>query len=137
MIAITTAVQTTLQTAVQIAIATYAGAFAAAPRHVLDKPTIDSLPVNPNAGYVYGIYVDGKLMYVGKSSSKGLKNRLTQHSEGAAPAVYTQHANVTAARNAGKKVEFVVLEIFPNTFNSTIETELIEELNPLWNKRDC
>jgi len=100
----------------------------------LSRIEIDKLTVNRDKSYVYVFFVDGEVVYVGKSSD--LKNRLTQHSEGAAESVSTKHKEITEVRGTGKKVTFTVIEIDPECFNSTIETALIKEFKPKWNDRD-
>ena len=93
-------------------------------------------------GNIYFLFSDYELKYIGQRQLKGIKTRLDQHLYGKSYSVDKNNVqNGTISKwdkvkheiDHGKEISFKVIHVKPDTLRTTIELELIEKLNPIWN----
>jgi hypothetical protein len=104
----------------------------------------DSIEVKENdqnlkgiEGNIYGLYVEGRLMYIGERQKGKISSRLNMHLHSCPKGTNSKLSDVKAAYRSGQKVSYKTLLIEPDYQRYALETYLIQNINPLsWNVRD-
>lgn len=91
--------------------------------------------VKVRCGNIYFIYENEVLKYIGQRKIKDIKSRLQNHftGNGEKHGTGSQWKNFEPAFKKGSKMTFKVITITPDSFRTTIEEELINQLKPEWN----
>ncbi len=106
------------------------------PFHDGEKEEISKLPTNRN-GFVYQIYVDGEIRFVGKCLAGIFKTVIKAHFVFQNREMVSKIEFIKRERSLGKTVQYKYIQTDPPSMIALIESELVkkQKLVLLWNRK--